>query len=46
MNEILQSPFSLGFCLLALFAWVMTLCALIWPQDVRPRGEDDPDVRF
>lgn len=31
MSQFLNSPFAIGFCLVALLAWVLMLCALFWP---------------
>jgi hypothetical protein len=45
MSAFLDSPFTIGVCLLLLFAWVMTLCAIFWPQKGSLQ-KDDFDARF
>jgi hypothetical protein len=48
MSEILQSPFTLGVCLLVLVAWVLLVVAIFWPTkpDGKPitHGKDDNHV--
>lgn len=43
MSQFLHTPFAIGLCLLLLFAWVMTLCAIFWPGSKR---DDHHDARF
>jgi hypothetical protein len=45
MTALLQSPFTIGLCLLLLFAWVMMFCAIFWPQK-GPINRDDVDAHF
>jgi len=40
MREILRSPFTIGVCLVALLAWILTLVAIFWPR----RGDTKPDA--
>jgi hypothetical protein len=45
MSEILQSPFTIGVCLVALLAWIMTLVAIFWPsRDGRKAGRNKDDI--
>ena len=46
MTEFLQSPFTIGFCLVALLAWVLMLCALFWPPKKRKDDDDEPRILF
>jgi hypothetical protein len=32
MTELLESPFTLGVCLLILLAWALMLLAVFWPR--------------
>jgi hypothetical protein len=45
MNAFLHSPVTIGVCVVALFAWVMTLTAIFWPQK-GPVHKDDTDGYF
>lgn len=45
MTQFLHSPFTIGVCLLLLFAWVMTLCAIFWPPKA-PKRDSHHDARF
>jgi hypothetical protein len=45
MSGFLASPFTIGVCLALLFAWVMMLAAIFWPQK-GPANKDDVDARF
>ena len=41
MSQFLHSPFAIGFCVVALLAWVLMLCAIFWPGKPGKDGEDD-----
>ena len=45
MNTFLHSPFAIGVCLLALFAWVTMLLATFWPRKGH-EWDDHHDARF
>jgi hypothetical protein len=45
MNAFLHSPVTIGVCVVALFAWVMTLAAIFWPQKT-PVHKDDINGYF
>jgi hypothetical protein len=45
MSDFLHSPVTIAVCVVALFAWVMTLAALFWPQK-GPINKDDVDAHF
>lgn len=46
MTPLLQSPFAIGFCCVALLAWILMLFAIFWPRKPGEKdrsGEDDVD---
>jgi hypothetical protein len=43
VSPFLQSPFAIGFCCVALAAWVLMLCAIFWPRKLDRDGKDDTD---
>ena len=43
MTPLLQSPFAIGFCCVALLAWVLMLFAIFWPRKPDQDGKDDID---
>jgi hypothetical protein len=45
MSAFLHSPFTIGVCLLLLFAWVTMLTAIFWPPKI-PKRDDHHDARF
>jgi hypothetical protein len=45
MSDFPHSPFTIGVCLALLFAWVMMLAAIFWPQK-GPINRDDVDAHF
>ncbi len=40
MSEILQSPFTIGVCLLILLAWILLVAAIFWPRKERKDRRD------
>jgi hypothetical protein len=49
VTELLQSPFTIGVCLVALVAWILTLVAIFWPGGVMKTGSqarEERDARF
>jgi hypothetical protein len=46
MTEVLRSPFTIGFCVVAILAWVLTLLAIFWPSQGRTRVDKERNGHF
>ena len=46
MSQFLDSPFAIGFCVVALLAWVLMLCAIFWPRKSDKDDSDGPRLLF
>lgn len=46
MSQFLQSPFAIGFSVVALLAWVLMLCAIFWPRKSDKDDGDGPRILF
>ena len=43
MSEVLQSPFTIGVCVVVVLAWILMLAAIFWPRRGARKSERDED---
>jgi hypothetical protein len=46
MTDLLNSPFTIGFCLVVLVAWITMVCAIFWPGKGGREDDGEPRLLF